>query len=73
MIIKVGQIYIKDKQILCVTSILGSVSGLLCNTIDAKGFIYKDFCKDFEKDKRLIAEYSTWQEAVNSKEFNDGK
>lgn len=67
--IKVGQLYKKDKQILCVTSILGSVSGLLCNTIDTKGFVYKNFYKDFEKDKTLIAEYPTWQEAVNSKEF----
>ena len=67
--IKVGQIYIKDKQILCVTSILGSISGLLCNTIDIKGFIYRNFCKDFEKDWKLIAEYPTWNEAVNSKEF----
>lgn len=71
--IKVGQIYTKDKQILCVTSILGSVSGLLCYTINAKGFVYKDFYKDFEKDKRLIAEYPTWQEAVNSPEFKGEK
>lgn len=69
--IKVGQIYIKDKQILCVTSILGSISGLLCNTIDAKGFIYRNFCKDFKKDKKLIAEYPTWQEAVNSEYFKN--
>ena len=71
--IKVGQIYTKHKQILCVTSILGSVSGLLCYTIDTKGFIYKDFYKDFEKDKRLIAEYPTWQQAVNSPEFKGEK
>ena len=71
--IKVGQIYTKDKQILCVTSILGSVSGLLCNTIDVKGFVYKDFYKDFEKDKKFITEYPTWQEAVNSKEFKGNK
>ena len=68
--IKVGQIYTKDNQILCVTSILGSISGLLCYTITPNGFVYKDFYKDFEKDKKLIAEYQTWQEAVNSKEFN---
>jgi len=67
--INIGQIYKKDKQILCVTSILGSISGLLCNTIDTNGFIYKNFYKDFEKDKKLIAEYPTWQEAVNSPEF----
>ena len=68
--IKVGQIYAKDKQILCVINIIGSFSGLLCYTITARGFVYKDFYKDFEKDKKLIAEYPTWQEAVNSKEFN---
>ena len=67
--INIGQIYKKDKQILCVTSILGSISGLLCNTIDTNGFIYKNFYKDFEKDKKLIAEYPTWHEAVNSPEF----
>lgn len=73
MTVKVGQIYIKDKQILCVISILGSVSGLLCYTINAKGFVYEDFYKDFEKDKKLIAEYPTWQEAVNSPEFKGEK
>ena len=71
MSIKVGQIYTKDKKILCVTSIIGSVSGLLCCTIDTKGFVYRDFYCNFEKDKKLIAEYPTWQEAVNSEYFKN--
>lgn len=69
--VKVGQVY-KDSltdDIRVVTSIgYNTVS-----TIDTYGefdvWIYDNFSKHFKEE--LIAEYPTWQEAVNSKEFKN--
>lgn len=70
MTIKVGQIYsnrCKHNHIIaCVTKIKGNGK---CCCINQKGTIRYCFFSDFKK-YTLIAEYPTWQEAVNSKEFN---
>lgn len=65
--IKVGQIYKREEWILCVT---------LYSPVDIY-VVYENGCsghwskkEDFLKDSVLVAEYPTWQEAVNSKEFN---
>lgn len=65
--IKVGQIYN--------VSYLGgkiAITWIRADKLDfdavrQDGFFYK--CRNGEKDWELIAEYPTWQEAVNSKEF----
>ena len=43
-----------------------------CYTITHEGRGYLRWAEDF-KNKKLIAEYSTWQEAVNSPEFKGEK
>ena len=56
MTIKVGQIYRHNSIVVCITRL---------NTMGTMKYCYRS---DFEK-YALIAEYPTWQEAVNSKEF----
>lgn len=41
-----------------------------CYCITQNGTVKYCFLSDFEK-YALLAEYPTWQEAVNSKEFNE--
>lgn len=70
--IKVGQIYkvpyLGGKVV--ITWIRGDKTEF--HMVRDDGFFL--FSKDDEmgKDSVLLAEYPTWQEAVNSKEFNDG-
>jgi hypothetical protein len=67
--IKVGQIYKYDKDILFVISGITPTTlyGIFNNGV-GNSFIIKNF----ENIKwKMIAEYPTWQEAVNSKEFNE--
>lgn len=69
--IKVGQIYKMDDGIMVITQINKHIDSLRYD------YIYNDgmTCSYMRKgevllpDTVLIAEYPTWQEAVNSKEF----
>lgn len=68
--IKVGQIY-KDNVLKC----KGVITWVAMDNsryfmVRQDGFFFQ--CTMFDKDMKLIAEYPTWQEAVNSKEFNNG-
>lgn len=74
--IKVGQIYKDNKKytsdncLFVITRIGNEVAYFVTNIGYAKGrdtILLEEDIKD--KDVKLIAEYPTWQEAVNSKEF----
>lgn len=67
--IKVGQIYkdVDDFRLVITLSSPLDVYGIY-NNGSTSYFSRKNF-KDY--NLKLIAEYSTWQEAVNSKEFNE--
>lgn len=68
--IKVGQIYYsnlwKRNMAVCWRSADYERTHFICND----GFVVSEAHICFDEMK-LIAEYPTWQEAVNSKEFND--
>ena len=67
--IKVGQIYQTERlEKFAITRVVGKQF----HTITPNG-ITEEFVahKDIEEYWKLIAEYPTWQEAVNSKEFRD--
>lgn len=66
--IKVGQIYRLNEH--CYAFAITRKSGVVWNTINSDGRSdYWD--EDFINKIDLIAEYPTWQEAVNSKEFKE--
>ena len=69
--IKVGQIYKqKNSQKFVVSEIYGSIYSVVYNTGYVATYIDED--KNFQfVFNTLIAEYPTWQEAVNSKEFRE--
>jgi len=62
--IKVGQIYITDGEIVVVSFYRKGQIGIIYND----GYVINIF-NDIISNSELIAEYPTWQEAVNSKEF----
>ena len=67
--IKVGQIY-KVPYLggkLVIAQIRADRSNF--NVIREDGFFF--ICSDIDEKWELVAEYPTWQEAVNSKEFNN--
>ena len=67
--IKVGQIYDNKSMNFRIVSTLVDVDKDRYDFIRNDGFVmYGCLNEDYE----LIAEYPTWQEAVNSKEFNNG-
>lgn len=72
--IKVGQIYDSDEGIYVISKVWFNVS----EDDNWSYVIYNDGTSDcwsynlIRKYSKLIAEYPTWQEAVNSKEFNNG-
>lgn len=72
--IKVGQIYKIDvtETVFVITYICGGYVYFVTNVGYAderkKSLVEQDVKSNFAK---LIAEYPTWQEAVNSKEFNN--
>lgn len=69
--IKQGQIYrVHSKYGRIIHCITTSVNRGKCYTITNKGKGYIRWAEDFA-GKELIAEYPTWQEAVNSKEFRN--
>lgn len=64
--IKVGQIYKTDEQIVVVSFYRKGQIGIIYND----GYVINIF-NDTISNSELIAEYPTWQEAVNSKEFKE--
>lgn len=74
--IKAGQIY-KEKELPywrkheCNVFVISSIDFTAC-IIYKDGTVYRGIgIKWIKEDCKLIAEYPTWQEAVNSKEFRD--
>lgn len=63
--IKVGQIYRHNSIVVCITRLKANGRGYCINTMGTMKYCYRS---DFEK-YALIAEYPTWQEAVNSEYF----
>ncbi len=64
--IKVGQIYKTDDQIVVVSFYRKGQIGIIYND----GYVINIF-NDTISNSELIAEYPTWEEAVNSKEFKE--
>lgn len=68
--IKVGQVYKTDQAECFVVTYIGVYTVTL---IFEDGYVIHKENRDWiTKCNELIAEYPTWQEAVNSKEFNNG-
>ena len=74
--IKVGQIY-KEKELPYLRKhesnifVISSIDFTAC-IIYKDGTVYRGIgIKWIKEDCKLITEYPTWQEAVNSKEFNE--
>lgn len=65
--IKVGQIYRHNSIVVCITRLKANGRGYCINTMGTMKYCYRS---DFEK-YALIAEYPTWQEAVNSEYFKN--
>lgn len=65
--IKVGQIYNVPYLGGKITITWIRADKLDFDVVRQDGFFYK--CYNVEKDWEFIAEYPTWQEAINSKEF----
>lgn len=68
MTVKVGQVYYNEK--IEQTLIITCVDELYCSWITAEGKVCTDTKNWVEKSCSLLAEYPTWREAINSKEFN---
>lgn len=65
--IKVGQIRKDEKgNIYCVSRFCGDYNN---DVIFNNGIVSPYISKNFLEKSELIAEYPTWQEAVNGKEF----
>lgn len=71
MTIKVGQIY--NIPYLGGKVVVTWVRADNCNFTIVREDGYFFSSSNTDNDWELIAEYPTWQEAVNSKEFNNGK
>ena len=73
--IKVGQIYINDYIKYTITNTIPNiVDGFIEKTYQAiakDGYCFDVLYEDYIKKSKMIAEYPTWQEAVNSKEFKN--
>jgi len=69
--IKVGQIYYdKEKHANFVVTVASDGQyGFYTNSIYKSGYVNIHSADWIEINGKLIAEYPTWQEAVNSKEF----
>lgn len=72
MMIKSGQIYKNKNLIYAVTFVgIGFKNKQQVQVITSRGFTLGwSYSKAKRYGGELIAEYPTWQEAVNSKEFN---
>jgi len=70
MTVKVGQIREYFGDILITTHIeFTQCRGDIVDCIYKDGIVNEFTCSYLEKNTKLIAEYLTWQEAVNSPEF----
>lgn len=71
--IKAGQIYKNKNLIYAITFVgIGYQRSKQVQVITSNGFTYSwPYIKAERYRGKLIAEYPTWQEAVNSKEFNE--
>lgn len=69
--VKTGQIRKRDELIFVVTNVYGTFFGDRAYIIYTQGDAETLGCGYIDDNSALIAEYSTWQEAVNSKEFNN--
>lgn len=69
--IKVGQIYKRVDDIFVITKIFynGCSGEYMAYVVYNDGTSDDWSCKFISEYSKLIAEYPTWQEAVNSKEF----
>lgn len=72
--IKVGQIYTDNEDVYVVTNVWTNIfenEEYFCS-INTDGDVnFNNLVSYAEKNDKLIAEYPTWQEAVNSKEFKN--
>lgn len=71
--IRAGQIYKSKNLIYVVTFVgIGFKNKQQVQAITSKGFTFGwSYSKAQRYGGELIAEYSTWQEAINSKEFKE--
>lgn len=74
--IKVGQIYSYEDFTYCVTKTIPrrDIHGFIIKAYQAicnDGFCFDELSEEDIIVDKLIAEYPTWQEAVNSKEFKN--
>lgn len=65
--IKVGQIYKTKKSLIVITR----VKDCHVSFVNHKGYAETTPALLVKSELKLIAEYPTWQEAVNSKEFKE--
>ena len=74
MSIKVGQIYKSPDGVMVITQINKHLNSLRYDYIYNDGMTLSYMREDevLSPDTELVAEYSTWQEAVNSNEFKVG-
>lgn len=75
--LKEGQVRVVDKNLYdhATVFVVTYVSGEDAECIDNKGRVYSGLsCRQIiEETSTILAEYPTWREAVNSKEFNEEK
>ena len=75
--LKEGQVRITNNKLYnhVTVFVVTYVSGEDAEFIDNKGHVYPGLsCRQLMEDtSTVLAEYPTWREAVNSKEFNEGK
>lgn len=73
--IKVGQIYTDNEDVYVVTNVWTNIfeNKEYFSSINTDGDVnFNNLVSYAEENDKLIAEYPTWQEAVNSKEFKVG-
>lgn len=70
MTVKVGQIREFNNYMIAISHIGYTISlGDVATIIYEDGLAGDNSCNFLEKNSKLIAEYPTWQQAVNSPEF----
>ena len=71
--IKVGQIYYSQILGGKIVVTFKRADGTEFHAVRDDGYFFVGICDEMDKDyNKLLAEYPTWQEAVNSKEFKVG-
>lgn len=69
MTVKVGQVYYNEK--IEKTLVITCTDESACCWVTCEGKVCADRKAWIEKSCSLLAEYPTWKEAVNSKEFKE--